>query len=963
MYINLVLFILSMCTDGKLSMKYTPLALSLAALFALGAGTPSQAYAQSVAWDQANETWLTQSTDHFVIHFRNGHEKQAARALDLAEQSHKELVPYFGYEPKEKTELVLVDEVDYSNGWATVVPYPQIRLIMSPPDEANGLENNDEWMHLLIKHEYAHIMHMEMGGGAVNVFRKIFGRNPFLYPHLMTPSFMLEGLAVYLETNEQAGYGRLQGSGYDMEMRMEVASGNVKDLNQVAVAAREWPLGYNYLYGAYFVQYLADSYGDAKVQEFLQGYSRKLIPFFLLNSTARKTFGKDFEQLWSDFQAHIYEKYQGDLATMMEQAVIGEGKYTAPFMQVFTATDNGVLVNVDNGEDASELRLLDDGSDERAGASLTKTKNINSLDFHPQSGVLATRSIAYADGRVLSDVYLYQDDRWQALTEKQRFRSAKWLPDGQRYLATRKVNGLSELWLMDAQQPESGQQIWQGTIGDVLGGFAVSHDGRFIVASVKRSSEGWNLEKFDLAALQWTPLTQSRAVENSPAFTPDGEVLFSADYDGVFNIYSLDIVSGEIKQLTREVGGAFTPQTRRDSGFVYQSYDANGYTLKEKSDRVPVTTFTVADKDGQYHYVDPVEQVAEKSEISDYSPWSSLRPRTWLPIAAQDENQKLAGFIINGADALSRHQYQLGLSWDFENDLAQFNLGYLYDSRWLVQASRTHDFTTFKQGTAESYRIEQSDSALIQRNHIFTAFEDQLSVAAGVYWDKDSEAKAPSFGAITPYREQEESLVGLAVTFDNRESYLNVPGVGWGHYLDAVVETNDWLSSDYQGEKFQAQWQMTFDLPRRSTLSLRLAGGYADEKAKPFRLGGSDQSDEHALFGRESQSLRGYDENVQRGDRYFTQRLTATTWLARVERNWGLYPIGLGDISASVFADSGTAWSEQTSRNQLSGAGLSVTVETRLGYNLVLPITLGYAHGFDSELGKDQFFFSVAGQF
>lgn len=82
-------------------MKYTPLALSLAALFALGAGTPSQAYAQSVAWDQANETWLTQSTDHFVIHFRNGHEKQAARALDLAEQSHKELVPYFGYEPKE----------------------------------------------------------------------------------------------------------------------------------------------------------------------------------------------------------------------------------------------------------------------------------------------------------------------------------------------------------------------------------------------------------------------------------------------------------------------------------------------------------------------------------------------------------------------------------------------------------------------------------------------------------------------------------------------------------------------------------------------------------------------------------------------------------------------------------------------------------------------------------------------
>ncbi|WP_325205984.1 hypothetical protein [Vibrio sp. 03_296] len=89
--------------------------------------------------------------------------------------------------------------------------------------------------------------------------------------------------------------------------------------------------------------------------------------------------------------------------------------------------------------------------------------------------MLATRSIAYADGRVLSDVYLYQDDRWQALTEKQRFRSAKWLPDGQRYLATRKVNGLSELWLMTARQAEKPvQQIWQARLVTYLGGFAVS---------------------------------------------------------------------------------------------------------------------------------------------------------------------------------------------------------------------------------------------------------------------------------------------------------------------------------------------------------------------------------------------------------------------------------------------------------------------------------------------------------
>ncbi|KGK11837.1 hypothetical protein [Vibrio navarrensis] len=940
-------------------MKPSPIAMTLAAFLAVGAAIPQQAAAQSVAWDRANESWLTQSSDHFVIHFRNGHEKQAARALDLAEQSHRELVPFFGYQPEEKTEIVLVDEYDFSNGWATVVPYPQIRLIMSPPDEANSLENNDEWMHLLIKHEYTHIMHMEMGGGAIKTLRNIFGRNPFLYPHLMTPSFMLEGLAVYQETNQAAGYGRLQGTGYDMQMRMEVASGEVKSLNQVAVASREWPLGYNYLYGAYFVQYLADTYGDEKVGEFLTSYSRKVIPFFLLNRTARTTFGKDLEQLWSDFQSHIYQQYQGDVTQMTEAAVIGKGKYTAPFLQVVSASDSGLLVNRNDGDGYSKLQRIDGEN----AQTLSKTKQINSLDVHLQAGVLATRSITYADGRVLSDVFVYQDDRWTQLTEKQRFRMAKWLPDGYQYLASRKVDGLSELWLMDASNPESNTLIWQGEDGDVLGGFSLAPQGDFLVASMKRPQQGWNLERFDLTSATWHKLTDSRAVENAPTMMPDGKVLYSADYDGVFNIYSLDLETQQISQLTREVGGAFEPHWQAGSGLVYQSYDAKGYTLREKERVEPLRTFTVADAQGQYNYVDPVEEVAAKSEIIDYSPWSSLRPRTWLPIISQDENQTLAGFMINGADALNRHQYQLGFAWDTENSLAQYNLGYLYDSRWMIQLERSHDFTTFKQGSSETYRIEQSDSALIQRNHLFTAIEDQLSFAAGVYWDKESEEKKPKFGATKPYVETEESLAGIAATFDNRETYLNVPGIGWGHYLDVVVESNELLGSDYQGEKYQGQWQATFDLPGRSTLSLRLAGGLADSKAKPFRLGGSDQSDEVALFGRETQALRGYDETVQSGDRYVTQRVEASTWLGRVERNWGLYPIGLGDISGTAFVDSGSAWSDTKEYKQLTGAGVSFTVGVRLGYNLELPVTLGYAHGFDSDLGKDQFFFSVAGQF
>jgi len=213
------------------------------------------------------------------------------------------------------------------------------------------------------------------------------------------------------------------------------------------------------------------------------------------------------------------------------------------------------------------------------------------------------------------------------------------------------------------------------------------------------------------------------------------------------------------------------------------------------------------------------------------------------------------------------------------------------------------------------------------------------------------------------YQESNETLAGLALTYDNRETYLNVPGIGWGHYFDVVAETNELFNSDFEGQKYQAQWQGTWDLPGRTTLSARLGAGYADDEAKSFRLGGSDLFEESRLFGRDTQALRGYDESVQRGHRYATQRLELKTWLTRFERNWSLYPVGLGDLSGSVFVDSGASWDSGDDIKQLTGVGVQMTLEAKLGYNLTLPITLGYAYGLDNEEGKDQVYLSVSGGF
>lgn len=913
--------------------------------------------ATPVAWDNKPQIWLSQQSDHFTINFVDGHQANAARALDIAEQVHKELLPFFKSAPQERTEIVLVDDYDFSNGWATPLPFAQIRLIMSPPQNISSLTNNDEWLHLLIRHEYAHIMHMELAGGAVSALRHLFGRNMFLFPHALTPSFLVEGLAVYLETNEKLGYGRLQSANYEMQMRMQVSGGELKDLQQVAVASREWPLGSPYLYGAYFIEYLADSYGVDKVALFLQNYSRKLLPYFLLNKTARQVLGKDFFVLWRDYQGYLTTRFDSEIASLKQQAVLGKDLDKNLFRQVTVAGKSGLLVNRNNGEDRSMIARLNIKEGKHAWLPVISSKGVSALSQHPDAGLAASRQMHYADGRVFNDLFLLQDDNWTRLTLRQRFSQVRWMANGKQLLAGRNVDGLSELWLIGTQLGDAQQQIWQGGEGVVLGEFDISPASDYLVASVKRPQQGWNLERLPLHSsdsnyLQWQALTDSKAIENSPVILADERIVFSADHDGIYNIFVLDQQSREVTQWTREIGGAFQPQWQDGLGLVYQAYASDGYILRHIEQPKSLSVFAVDSHQGRYDYPDPVSEKADKSETKAYSPWSSLRPRTWLPIMVFDDLSSRAGVSFHGADALGRHQYQIAADWDFKNAFANYNLYYQYDNRWLMSAQRYHNFATFSENGQAAQRITRDDQFTVQRNNIFTLWDDNLRFHAGMVLDKESLVSQPDFSYIGQYRASNETLAGLALTFDNREWYLNVPGTGWGNYADLLVESNELFASDFSGQKYQAQWLGTLDLPGRTTLTARLALGYADSGAKAFKLGGHDIEQEAVLFGRDSQALRGYDESVQWGHRYATQRLQLSSWLGRFERNWGLFPIGLGDLSGALFVDSGANWESGQDVKQLTGLGTELTAELKLGYQLTLPVTLGLAQGLDSEKGQ-----------
>ncbi|MGH8500373.1 MAG: TolB family protein, partial [Methylococcales bacterium] len=63
-------------------------------------------------------------------------------------------------------------------------------------------------------------------------------------------------------------------------------------------------------------------------------------------------------------------------------------------------------------------------------------------------------------------------------------------------------------------------------------------------------------------------------------FSSDGSKLFYAsDRTGIFNIYERDIASGQDRQITNVLGGAFMPSTSSDGTFCFASYTSSGYKI------------------------------------------------------------------------------------------------------------------------------------------------------------------------------------------------------------------------------------------------------------------------------------------------------------------------------------------------------------------------------------------------
>ncbi|MHB8454252.1 MAG: TolB family protein [Acidiferrobacterales bacterium] len=926
-------------------------------------GFSSWAHA-AVSFD-SSLTWRTLHSRHFSVHYHDGEEALALKAITIAEQVHARLSPFFGWTPDRPTDIVLSDRVDLANGYTTVSPYDSITLYVTPPDEPDGLEDNGGWLDMLISHEYTHVLHGDKATGAVLVLRHVFGRHYLLFPDTLQPSWLIEGLATYMETDTARGVGRGQSTFFDMLMRVEVANG-LKPLHQINQPVTIWPAGMvPYLYGVKFYQFVAQKWGADRIQDLVDNYSSNVIPF-RIDSNSRRVLGAHLDKVWDEFEQSLGRQYQPQIAAIRAagehsgKRVTRDGYFTS---RAEVMPDGSVYYLRADGKSEPGLMVLRPGS--LVPRRVANVHDGARMDVNAVEGALIAQPEYYRNANYFYDLYRIdlRSGAVKRLTYGARYRFAAWSPDGKSIVAVHEKLGRASLDLLDPRGRRLAR-LWSGRTGDVVADPSWSPDGQNIVAALWRSGTGWNLEEFTLAKKQWRKLTSDSAIKAQPRFTADGNaVLFSSDAGGVYNIRRLDLSSGQVTTLTRVEGGAFYPsQAATDGPVYYTGYGPGGFDVYRLDSVVPLPTPAVSPgPSGVPAVIGPPPQ---DLTTSTYSPYSALVPRWWQPHIAIDSGRTELGGTTWAWDPLQRHIYVADLAYDFKNRWPVGSIDYIYD-RWFpilkLHAGRTDDEQVDSNGLP--LYLRRSDVLQSEVVLPWLSYNRDWAVHLAALKDRDSDGWVKS--GLTPRPETHDNLVGAAVTYDSTRQYLLSISRSNGQDIRLVAESSEVLGgSDYTGEVYTLDWREFLPLGGANVLALRFVEGWGTNVPRPFSLGGSRSATSPAAllagpeldspFDQRDYALRGYQNGLAdlTGRR---ARLVSAEWrfpVRNVERGLMAPPVALDRIFGDVFVDSGGAWNHgDHPASYYTGAGVEANADTFLFYDLSVNLRLGCAYGFQNHGG------------
>lgn len=919
----------------------------------------------------------TIATEHFRIYFHQGEELAAQRLAAIAEETWPKVGRALGIAAPRRTHVILADQSELANGWATPLPYNTIFVTAAAPSGSEFIGRDDDWLRLVFTHEFTHIVHLDRSEGWAKLFRGLFGRTPVAFPNLWLPQWMVEGLATFQES-AITGKGRLHAGDFRAIEREAARAQRVEPIDRVNGGLTDWPGGSGgYAFGLGFHDFLAGRFGADTFGDLAEKSARALP---LTGALAfDDVYGASVDALWRDYAASLEAAARSPVPlvgptptrlTHHGHTVLGP-RLRPPSC---ASCPQQVVYSVRNPDGFPSLQEVEiTGGPSRVLTS----RYLGSTSGVTQDAIVFDQQEFRRNVGLYSDLYRLdtKSGKVSALSSGARYQDPDVSPDGRQLVAVRQNADRRDLVVV----PFSGRALGEPRVlasapSTSFNAPRWSPDGLSIAVARGGPNGVSEIVVFELATgTERVIASAADARIVTPAWMPDGRsLLAAADFgEATFNLYEFSVgdTGTPARQVSFTSGGATWPDVSRDGRtIVFVGYTADGFDLftlpypfslsASDTERAPAVEARRTREDVQ----------PGTRSTAGYSPWNTLAPVTWVPLLIFDDQTRV-GAAVGGADVLAHHAWNVSATWLVDAPAGShrppaatpdWSASYAYD-RWRpsIFASASRD-TTFFSGRSDALSapvettIEKREVELgvyLPFRHARITHRLLASAVASV------ERTTPN--GVVENRDRVSLRLGASTSSAHVFGYSISPerGVTAGGTVEVTRRAfgaNDDASVVTGDVRGYLPGAGTHDV-----VALRAAGGVgfaALGAGRNFLMGGAGPSVDVIDFSRDAIGLlRGFATHSVTGTHVVALNADYRVPIARPQRGVGVWPIFLHTIYASAFVDAGSAWTSRWNTDAVkTSVGGELSFAIVAGYSFPVTISIGSGWGHDVGDGSNR---------
>ena len=649
-------------------------------------------------FERTESLWLERESEHFKIIYRDYHTHLINHILVSAEKAFNSLSEIFHYTPEDKIIINTYDVSDYGFAATSTTPQNFIRLEIEPMEPGYEVVPYNERLQWLISHELVHVMVNDAQVGFESFSRSIFGKVPpektqplSAFYGLLTnynrysPRWHQEGIAVYLETWLNGGYGRVLGSFDEMYFRSMIFEGKElsSQLDLETLLSHNTILLENihYIYGGRFVAYLALIYGNEKVLDWFR--TKEGDAYVGFEGKFHEVFKQKFYDVWNNFLEYEtkFQQENIDILKQTDQTKIRKlssenfGWVSKPFYDNPTNSVFYVYHRPHELTALSSLDLVSGKSIKYISIATPSMLQVSSIALDEVNGLLFYTT---NNNQLFRDIWVYQLESGdeKLIFEDARVGDLAVSPVTHDLWGVQNSGGLSTIVFSPYPYNEI-IPIISIDLGDELFNLSIEARGKKLAATLKKASGEQSIIVFNadvdssITSFQYQVISSSGSPEN-PSWSRDGKTLFWNAYtNGVSNIYRYNFNDNSIKAISNCITGLFRPiEISSDSIFAFE-FKSDGFTpviLKnEPASFLPAINYfgqRVIEKNPQLQNwnlstdtikINPVDFSSE----SGYNGVENLHIHSIIPVVSGFQNQVVFGVFTRISDPLLIHDFYL----------------------------------------------------------------------------------------------------------------------------------------------------------------------------------------------------------------------------------------------------------------------------------------------------------------